>query len=412
MSDLFRPEALGRIRRRLDGDVSLAVPLPTAVLGLLFSTVAIVAFLFAATASYSRKETVGGWITLRGGLVRVSARQAGVASDIAPLGPVIPGEVIVTAVASTETNGGTTSDLISSDLAAEADAGNRELAAQLGALESEAERLSNSLEIGRRELTALDRRLEIMGQQLQLDQSVVQQSRSLVERGYLPQRELDARIGAALRSEEGVIQLQGQRLALERQANEARARLRAIPAERNAITARAEAVRAQLDQRATGIAAEGRFVVTAPIEGEVQEITVRRGQFFSAGDTVAVLAPSRSELEVELFIPAKAIGFVRPGQEVQLMLDAFPYQKFGSRRGSIVSVSAVALTPSELGSVTAPIREAVYRARVKLDRANIRAYGTSVALRPGMTLTADIIIERRTLLEWLLDPLYATGKRA
>lgn len=411
MSELFRREAIERTRRRLDGEVLLAVPLPFRIFGLLAVAVVFGALIFAASATYARKETVPGWITPPGGLIRVQARQAGVAADISRPGTVRAGDVLVRAVSSVDTGGGTAADLISADITAEAAADQRQLAARLRSLDSEAQRVASSLRIGQQELAALDRRLELQREQLRLAQGVVEQSRSLAERGYLPKRELDARISAAINAEEYAFQLLAQKLSLERQSGEARARLREIPVERDAITAQASAARAQLGQRATDVAAQGRFVVTAPINGRLQEITVRRGQSFAAGDTVAVLSPPGSSLEVELFIPARAIGFVRPGQEVRLMFDAFPYEKFGSGRGSIISISGTTLAPGELGSVIVPIREPVYRTRVRLDRTTVDAYGAEARLRPGMTLTADIIVDRRTLLEWLLDPLYATGRR-
>lgn len=411
MSELFRREAIERTRRRLDGEVLLAVPLPSRIFGLLAAAVVVGAFLFAASATYARKETVQGWITPPGGLIRVQARQAGVAADVAEPGAVRSGAILVRAVSSVDIGGGTAADLIGAGITAEAEADARQLTARLQTLEAETDRAANSLEIGQRELAALERRLELQEEQLRLARGVVEQSRSLAERGYLPKRELDARISAALSAEEYVVQLQTQKLALERQSGEARARLREIPVERDALSAQASAARAQLGQRATDVASQGRFVVTAPINGRLQEITVRRGQSFAAGDTVAVLTPMDPNLEVELFIPARAIGFVRPGQEVRVMLDAFPYEKFGSSRGSIISISATSLAPGELGSVIVPVREPVYRTRVRLDRTSVNAYGAEAPLRAGMTVTADIIVDRRTLLEWLLDPLYATGRR-
>ncbi len=49
--------------------------------------------------------------------------------------------------------------------------------------------------------------------------------------------------------------------------------------------------------------------------------------------------------------------------------------------------------------------------RVRLDASSVKAYGTEIPLRPGLTLTADVEIDRRSLIRWMLDPLFAfTGK--
>lgn len=78
MSELFRPQAVDHQRRRLDGQVVLAAPLPTALLGGFLIAAVGLALVFASLATYSRKEEVPGWIVPDAGLIRVTARQGGV----------------------------------------------------------------------------------------------------------------------------------------------------------------------------------------------------------------------------------------------------------------------------------------------------------------------------------------------
>jgi membrane fusion protein len=118
--------------------------------------------------------------------------------------------------------------------------------------------------------------------------------------------------------------------------------------------------------------------------------------------------PGNSLLEAKLFIPTKAIGFVEPGQDVKLLYDAFPYQRFGTYRGRIISVSRTVLLDSD---IIAPIKinEPVYTATVALDRPDITAHGKKIPLQPDMSLRADIILERRTLIDWIVSPLRDIG---
>jgi membrane fusion protein len=58
------------------------------------------------------------------------------------------------------------------------------------------------------------------------------------------------------------------------------------------------------------------------------------------------------------------------------------------------------------------LQEPVFRVRVSLDRESISAYNETVSLQPGMLLSADIVFDRRSLLQWLFDPIYAVGGRA
>jgi membrane fusion protein len=115
-------------------------------------------------------------------------------------------------------------------------------------------------------------------------------------------------------------------------------------------------------------------------------------------------------LAVELYAPSRAIGFARAGQRVRLMLDAFPYQQFGSITGTIASISHTALAPDE---IDAPITlaEPAYRIRVRLDRQAVRAFGEVYPIQPGMTLKAEIILERQSFLGWLMAPINAVRHR-
>ena len=89
---------------------------------------------------------------------------------------------------------------------------------------------------------------------------------------------------------------------------------------------------------------------------------------------------------------------------MRILYDAFPYQHFGTYGGRILSVSETILAASDVvGPVT--LSGPSYRAIVALERPDIDAHGKRVALQPDMQLRADIILERRTLVQWILNPL-------
>jgi membrane fusion protein len=112
-------------------------------------------------------------------------------------------------------------------------------------------------------------------------------------------------------------------------------------------------------------------------------------------------------LQAELFFPARAFGFISAGQQVRILYDAFPYQKFGAYRGSVTNVSHTILTGSEtIGPIT--LKEPAYRVTVALDRPDIDAYGHKMPLQPDMLLKADVILEQRSLMKWLFDPVFST----
>jgi membrane fusion protein len=116
------------------------------------------------------------------------------------------------------------------------------------------------------------------------------------------------------------------------------------------------------------------------------------------------VVPADSGLHAELFVPTRAVGFVSEGQRVRILYDAFPYQKFGAYGGHIIRASQTILTSSDMsGPMT--LKEPAYRIIAALERPDVDAYGKKMPLQAGMLVHADIILERRSLLHWLLDPL-------
>ena len=91
---------------------------------------------------------------------------------------------------------------------------------------------------------------------------------------------------------------------------------------------------------------------------------------------------------------------------------AYPHQKFGSQRARVLAISKNPLPPPELGfSPLDGSREPVYRIKAALDSQTIRAYGAAEPLQPGMQLEADILLDRRRLIEWIFEPLLSLAGR-
>ena len=122
------------------------------------------------------------------------------------------------------------------------------------------------------------------------------------------------------------------------------------------------------------------------------------------------ILPIDAEFKAELFIPTRAIGFIETGQTVLLRYNAFPYQRYGLYEGTIDNVSEVILSPEEL-HVPVKLEEPAYRVSVTLNKQEISAYGKQFNLQAGMLLEASIVLEGRSLGEWLLAPIYSLRGR-
>jgi membrane fusion protein len=263
-----------------------------------------------------------------------------------------------------------------------------------------------------RELDETRSRVAVLEDKQRLAQAQVDRSAALLARGFLSPAAMDVLKAAVLSAAQDVSQTRSAALDLERQIADLDHERADLPADAATVEAQAEQSHASLSQRQVTAETQTTFVATAPVAGRVVAVPVERGQSVASGGAVAVITPQGSQLMAELYAPSRAAGFIKVGQEVRLMYQAFPYETFGTGRGIVTAVSRTVLAPGEIAIPGLTVQEAVFRVRVALSREDVEAYGRSVPLQPGMLLTANVVIDRRSLLQWLLDPLYAVGRRA
>jgi membrane fusion protein len=165
--------------------------------------------------------------------------------------------------------------------------------------------------------------------------------------------------------------------------------------------------------------------VPAPQDGIVTAIQAVPGASTSTTVPLLSIVPTDEKLEAQLYSPSRAIGFVHPGQRVLLRYQSYPFQRFGHYEGRVESVSRSAVSPAELPPQLAGLpaliagtaggaanaAEPVYSITVSLARQTVAAYGQPAQLQAGMLLEADVVLERRRLIEWVFDPLYAAAGR-
>ncbi|GAB2871067.1 HlyD family efflux transporter periplasmic adaptor subunit [Pseudoduganella ginsengisoli] len=170
---------------------------------------------------------------------------------------------------------------------------------------------------------------------------------------------------------------------------------------------------ASLEQDLAENEARREIIVRAPQDGVVTAIAANPGQTVGANAVLASLLPSGARLEAEIYAPSRSVGFVKPGMPVLLRYQAYPYQKFGQHAATVLDVTHTSVPPEELpsGIAAAGRGEPMYRIRLKLERQAVTAYGKEVSLKSGMLLDASIMLEKRRLYEWVLEPLFSISGR-
>jgi HlyD family secretion protein len=145
------------------------------------------------------------------------------------------------------------------------------------------------------------------------------------------------------------------------------------------------------------------------------------GSVLSAGQQFITLVPSDAPLEVEANIPGSEDGYVRVGDPVAVKFDSFPYVQYGMAHGVVRMISPDSFTAQDeqrnpTGAITLPSASTGvwYRARITLDRVEMRDVPSDFSLIPGMPITADIKVGSRTMLGYFLEkvvPLVREGMR-
>ncbi|WP_423603344.1 HlyD family type I secretion periplasmic adaptor subunit [Sphingomonas sp. MS122] len=138
--------------------------------------------------------------------------------------------------------------------------------------------------------------------------------------------------------------------------------------------------------------------LVSPVDGTVTQLAVHTvGGVVEAAKPIMVIVPARGGVVAEVAIANKDAGFVGAGQPVALKVEAFPFTRYGTVPGRLEQISSDAVQDEKRGLI--------YTARVVLDRATIMRDGAKTPLTPGMAITADIRIGRRSLAAYLLSPI-------
>lgn len=409
---LFRQQAVAFQARSLDGEVILSLTMRMRVLILLAVIIVVGATIFAATATYARMETVAGWVVPEGGLIRVTARQGGVIErlDVSEGDLVKAGQSMAQLRLSSDLDIGDAGQAIQQQLQTQIEAARAQAEAERQKLISQEESIKVQRNAMQRELEQSRGRIDAMSGRLKLIEANAGRVRQIADRGYASAKSVEESEMNVLAARQELVDVRSSVMAMERQISDLDAQLDTLPLSIRAADAQARASEAQLEQLSTEAALQNTYHAGATVAGRVVAVPVTRGQTIAPQAVIAVLTPDGSTLEAELYVPSRSAGFITEGQEVRLMYQAFPYQKFGTAEGTVISVSRTVLAPSEISVPGLEIQEPVFRVKARLASDEITAYGKSIPIQPGMLLSANIIIDRRTLIEWLLDPLYAVGR--
>jgi hemolysin D len=272
------------------------------------------------------------------------------------------------------------------------------------------ERIDADTERRRAELHSTEELARKLEQTLPLVSRRAQDYKDLSERSYVSHH-------AWMEKEQQRLEQEGELKTQHSRVGEIRAALREAQAQRSSLVA--EMRRQLLDQLTEGeqqtqaatqelIKAQARqqlMQVHAPIDGTVQQLAVNTiGGVVTPAQALMLLVPDQYPIEVEARLENKDIGFVRPGQAVEVKIETFPYTRYGTIRGKVAHVSHDAVTDDK--------QTLSYLARIQLEQSSIHVDEKMIALSPGMAVAVEIKTGWRRVMDYFLSPLVEYGSES
>ncbi|WP_232428909.1 HlyD family secretion protein [Burkholderia ubonensis] len=370
---------------------------------------------FMALGTYTKRERVMGQLVPSAGVLNVSPPVTGTVEriEVREGQRVRAGDPLITVSAEVATSLGDAREMVRTQLETQRERLRSDLSGQTVLAEEAIRGLKDRAATLERQLRELQMQHTHRVRQVELARSQLEKLSMMRTQGYASNSQVDQQEASVLDAEARLQDSVRAQLDVQGQLIQARQQLREQPL--NARQQRNEMGRklAETEQAIVENEARRSVVLRAPADGVVGAILFKVGQIINAGQTAASVLPADGRLEAQLMVPSRAIGFIHPGQTVVLRYEAYPYQKFGQQYGRVSGISRSALSPQEVATLTGQpnVQEQHYRLTVTLDRQDIAVYDRTERLRPGMALDADLLLDRRTLIEWVLEPIYALGRR-
>jgi membrane fusion protein len=410
---LFRKQALAAATSETQVMALPPAPVSWRILTSFLALMAVIIVAFVTAAGYARKETAVGALAPVTGAVQIVPVRAGlVASLLVKEGDRVEAGQVLLTLDSRQTleDGGTLEASLTNALARQSKLLRDQIAAEDRKASAEDARLASLIKGTESELVALRAERSLQVERITLASERLETLRGLRKGGYVAKTDLRSQEEVWLSQRQSLVALDRQIAASEGDLAQARDQRDQIAPQTASKLAQLTSSLADLEQRQAEVTARGEQVVRSPVAGRVSALQTTIGRTVDPSRPVMTLMPEGSELRAELYVASRAIGFVAEGQRVRLMYDAFPFQRFGAYAGTVEQVSATVFTPND-ATGTVSIKEPSYRIVVRLARQDVDAFGQAVPLQPDMTVKADIVLEERSILEWLLEPLYSARGR-
>lgn len=408
---LFRKEAVDEQSNTLDGNF-LMTPKPVfSAIALLLFVWIVAVIIYLNMGSYARKTSVNGWLEPSHGVFKLysDTRRGKVIDVLVQDGEQVEaGTPLITIDYS---NSDASGNPVSIQLLREFEAKHERTLENISRLQAlhlaQAKTLSDQLAQAKRTLDDLDAIVTLSEAHWNMAFHQWETAQSLLNKGHISRADFENQTLQRLTAEQQLTLAKKDRRIEQTNIATLQHEIATLPKRQANEIASLENALSDLRQQIVSHKSSAEETIYAPRSGQVSGLRVKKGYTVDSARPLLTLLPINTDIQARIAVPVRSAGFLREGQALHIRYDAFPYQKFGVQTGEITNISPSLILPGELIDVPISINEPAYLVTAKISANEILAYGNNISLKAGMTFSADVHLSQRTLMEWLMEPIYS-----
>ena len=362
---------------------------------------------FAATTEYSPVHRIPSYVDPRGGLVRLSAPISGHVRELAVEQGALVRRGALLAVLDSDrlrADGGSEHGALRRRLEDERATIDREVGAARQEADANQAMIDRKLHGLRAERGALSDQIQASKELLTSLKTQNERIAGVAAQGYVSKQQAAQKKDEVTSQQSRVAELRSALARIDLEIATTEAERQVVAAKLQGLVENQRRSSGELERMIVQSDSEAEQAIRAPVDGVVSTALIASGQSVAAGQSLFTIAPVDAPLIVRLLVPARAAASVKDGLAVKLVFRAYPQEKFGQFDARIDTVSDMPSLPSEIEHMYV-LSEPVFIAVASLP-AQLRAPdGQLLKIKAGMLADALIPIERRTVLEWLFEPL-------
>lgn len=399
---LFRRQAID-YQRRLHGDVFLVPPVRWQLIGYLLGAMILAALTFLALGSYGRSITGAGMIRPSGGVADISIPADGILSAIlVPDGASVHrGQVIARISIDHHAQGQSLADARNRTVSDQVDAIRRQSSAARSDADESRRKLEDSIADEQRQIEALESQIQAQQALIRSSQEELARLSHVADKGFISGYDMQKRRELLVTRQQGLAELLQARSSHQRALAVARTELSQLPQHLAGTLGDYEAQMAEARRDGATLDTVSSVDLIAGRDGVLTAVLGHVGDSVRQGENYGRIVPPHAAYEAELRVPSSTISQIAPGQDVRVALPSYPIAEYGVLRGVITHVSSA---PTE-GA------DSAFLVTAKLDPLTPRQTRRGILLRPGLAASGRIILDRRSFLQWIIDPLGSITRR-